>query len=302
MGEPFGDARIEELKLLSEIHRKGVIAWRPEIGHWRDLAAYLVDSRFVNDLHPGAWDHGATVGTGGLPGETPLERKMHSDRIDLLSRLLAGQEIHLKLTHRGRVRLSELRQVLRSGREREPFGILWDVRHWEQDVQIAILACNEPSPLALAYLDMNGLKDVNTAHGHDGGDLALKSYFQTVSSVLGDRGQAYRLSGGADEVLAVLPDQDEQAAVRTIALACKKLMNERLWQEDKTSLLSLVAGVVTTTDPTSLPTKLRAAADAEQNRAKDRSKQNQPRPSVIAVSGKEEMIVIEHNLGNGGSS
>src|SRR5205823_5000317 len=140
--------------------------------------------------------------------------------------------------------LSELKQALRAGREREPFGILWDVRHWERDVQIAILEAGEGSPLALAYLDMNGLKNINDTYSHDDGDLALKTYFQAVVSVLGDRGQAYRLSGGADEVLVVLPNCDEQAAVQTIRLTCTKLMNERLWPEHPNSLLSIAVGVI----------------------------------------------------------
>jgi diguanylate cyclase (GGDEF)-like protein len=194
----------------------------------------------------------------------------------------------LRLTHFGRIRLSELKQALRTGRERESFGILWDVRHWERDVQIAILEAGEDSPLALAYLDMNGLKHINDTHGHDAGDLALKAYFQAVASVLPDGGQAYRLSGGADEVLVALPNHDEDAAIQIARLACTKLMSERL-----PILLSVAVGVITTTDPTSSPASLRATGDEEQKRAKLHSKKTSPRPSVIAVRGKEP-IVIEH--------
>jgi hypothetical protein len=61
------------------------------------------------------------------------------------------------------VRCSELKQALRSGREREEFGILCDARHWEQDLQNAILDASYHSPLAVASLDMNGLKAVITA-------------------------------------------------------------------------------------------------------------------------------------------
>ena len=87
-----------------------------------------------------------------------VEHNLNSTRLRLLSRVLGSHQTALKLTHKGRVRLSELKQALRSGRERDPFGILWDVRHWEQDLQIAIVDAREGSPLALAYLDMNGLK------------------------------------------------------------------------------------------------------------------------------------------------
>jgi len=292
MADQFGDARLEELKLLSEIDRRRVIPSKPENRPRRDLVAFLIDSRFVNDLQI-EWDHKKLGGAGGLAGETTLERQLHAARIDSLSKLLGGKEIHLALTHRGRVRLSELKQALRAGREREPFGILWDVRHWEQDLQIAILDARAESPLALAYIDMNGLKQVNDTRDHDAGDLALKTYFQAVSSVLGDRGQAYRLGG--DEVLVVLPDHNMQAAVQLVRHASTKLMNERLWPEDPSCLLSIAAGVITCTDPSDPPARLRSDADKEQKRAKQRSKETKPRPSVIAISGNDEMIVIGHD-------
>lgn len=190
---------------------------------------------------------------------------------------------------------SKLKQALRLGREREPFGILWDVRHWKQDLQKAILHAREGAPLALAYLDMNGLKQVNDKHGHDDGDLALKIFFQTVASALGDRGEAYRLGG--DEVLVVLPKHDEQAAVQKVRLACTKLMNERLWSTDPNSLLSIAVGVITCTDPGASPEELRSAADEEQKRAKERSKETTPRPSVIAIKGKEDMLIIRTRSG-----
>jgi hypothetical protein len=58
-------------------------------------------------------------------------------------------------------------------------------------------------------------------------------------------------------------------------------------------LLSIAVGVITCTDPSASPTRLRSAADEEQKRAKLRSKQTtMPRPSVIAVNGKDDMIII----------
>jgi diguanylate cyclase (GGDEF)-like protein len=293
--EPFGDARIEELKLLSEIDREGSIVRKTEAGPLRDLIAYLIDAGFVNDLQVN-WqqsDHRLMVEQTQLPGQTRFDVQNYKVRLESLSKLLVGEAVRLTLSHRGRVRLSELKQALRTGRDREPFGILWDGCHWEQDLQIAILAARVDSPLALAYLDMNGLKQVNDNRGHDAGDLALKAYFHAVSSVLGDRGQAYRLSGGADEVLVVLPDRDADGAVQMIRLACTKLMSDRFDPADADSRLSIAAGIVFSTDPTAQPAGLRAAADEEQKRAKRRSKEARPRPSVIAVCGRDEMIVID---------
>src|SRR5262249_52432098 len=93
----------------------------------------------------------------------------------------------------------------------------------------------------------------------------------------------------------VLPSHDEQTAVKTIRLACTKLMKERLWPTDPNSLLSIAVGIITTTDPSVSPTVLRSAADDEQMRAKQRSKETTPRPSAIAIKGKEDMMVIEHS-------
>lgn len=293
MNDSFGDARLEELKLLSEMEYQGELEVTPSAGPWRDLIIYLVQERLVNDPNTSAGPIGLRK-LGGLPGESELERSLHAGFVTDLCRVIEGCTIKLKLSHRGRVRLYELKNSLRSGREREPFGILWDVRHWELDVQIAILEAREDSPLAIAYLDLNGLKTINDTRGHDAGDLALRAYFQAVSSVLPDRAQAYRLSGGADEVLVLLPNCGEQLAVRIVQLACNKLMNERLWPTDPNGLLSIAAGLVINADPKETAARLRSAADTEQKKAKQRSKQTTPRPSVIAIAGNDNLNIIKH--------
>ena len=304
----FGDARVEELKLLSWTAQHGELSFASlPNGPWHDLLIFLISSELLTvfDLDrakiefssPGNAYRDMVVPLG-MPGDTPLVRAIALERVRAVNDVYEMRSpAGLRLTHLGRVRVSELKQVLRAGREREPFGILWDVRHWELDLQIAILDARRESPLVVAYLDMNGLKQINDTHGHDAGDLALRAYFQAVAAVLGDGGQAYRLSGGADEVLVALPNRDEKTATQIVRLACTKLMNERLWPKDPDGLLSIAAGIVTSTEPAASPTKLRAAADAEQSRAKLRSKQTTPRPSVIAVQERDELVVIEHETG-----
>ncbi len=187
--DPFGDARVEELKLLSWTAQHGELCFASvPSGPWHDLLVSLVASELLT-VFSYAWAKDAYSNQGtpdlatpfGMPGDTPLVRA------EALARIRAVCDLHemrppagLRLTHLGRVRISELKQALRAGREREPFGILWDVRHWEQDVQLAILETREESPLAIAYLDMNGLKQVNDDYGHDAGDLALKTYLMSV--------------------------------------------------------------------------------------------------------------------------
>lgn len=304
--EPFGDARVEELKLLSWTAQHGELSFASvPSGPWHDLLVSLVSNELLT-VFSFKWAKRTyssegnpdpdLVGSSGIPGESPLERAR------VCARVRAVNDLHemrppegLRLTHLGRVRVSELKQALRAGREREPFGILWDERHWKQDLQIAILDAHEGSPLAVAYLDMNGLGQVNESHGHDGGDLALKAYFRAVASAVGDRGQAYRLSGGADEVLVFLPDHDTPAAVRLLQLVCKTLMSERLEEIDDNVLLSVAVGIITSNDPTASPTELRSAADKLQARAKKQCKEIMPRPSVIAIDSQDQMIEIKHS-------
>jgi diguanylate cyclase (GGDEF)-like protein len=293
MNDSFGDARLEELKVLSEIDRRGEVDITPPAGPLRDMLAFLVSESLVNDLATKPEAIGL-MGNGPLPPEHMLETTRKEMAAATLRRVLEGSTTKFRLSHLGRVRLSELKQALRSGKEREPFGILWDVRHWEQDLEIAILDAREGSPLALAYLDMNGLKQVNDSLGHDAGDRALKSCFQAVAAAVGERGQAYRLGG--DEVLVVLPNHNGDAAAKVLQRACTKLMGEGLESTGK-SLLSIAAGIITSSKPTASPDDLRAAADKVQSLAKAESKKSTPRPSVIAVEGTEKLILINHDAG-----
>jgi len=271
-------------------------------GAWHDLLVALVSSDLLSAFsYESAKEISQRQGTAdmatrfGAPGDTPLVRETAHAKVRALCSLYESRPPDgLRLTHWGRVRLSELKQALRSGREREPFGILWDVRHWEQDLQVAIVDAQEEYPLAVAYLDMNGLKEVNNTRSHDDGDLALKAYFNSVASAIGGRGEAYRLGGGADEVLAVLPGHDMRTAVSFIRLACTKLMAEVLWPQDPHPRLSVAAGIVVCTEETALPARLRSAAEQAQKRAKEKSRQGAPRPSVISIQGQESLIIIEH--------
>jgi diguanylate cyclase (GGDEF)-like protein len=162
------------------------------------------------------------------------------------------------------------------------------VRHWEQDLQIAILDASPSTPLSVVYLDMNGLKTLNDQYGHDAGDRGLRAYFQAVASVLGDAGQAYRLGG--DEVLMVLPAWDTNESARIVEVACRRLMSERLNVES--IVLSMAAGVVCVNDSLPTSTAVRTAADTVQRRAKEESRKHSPRPGVIAIDQVVDMKII----------
>ncbi|MEQ8317325.1 MAG: GGDEF domain-containing protein [Phycisphaerales bacterium] len=72
----------------------------------------------------------------------------------------------------------------------------------------------EPSPnIALAYLDLNGFKEVNDAHGHKRGDAVLVEFAERLVGVVGStfRGEAgmpLAARIGGDEFVVVLVDID----------------------------------------------------------------------------------------------
>lgn len=138
------DARLSELEFLSKVEREGSLETGPLIGTERDLVAFLALRGFVNDLSI-PWQHGDGRISTGLVGESQLKRLLHQQRIEVLSRVLGGKGASLRITHAGRVRIAELTQELRSASIREQFGILWDGRHFDQDLRIRLLDASDKS-------------------------------------------------------------------------------------------------------------------------------------------------------------
>lgn len=179
---------------------------------------------------------------------------------------------------------------MRTGRNREPFGILWDGRHLETDLEIAMLDASEELPLSLGYLDMNGLKPINDTIGHDAGDLVLRAYFQAVSTLLADKGEAYR--AGGNEVIAILPSHKLARATERLQKVCRLAMGEKIeFAGHVLSPLSLSVGIVTTTDAKTKHMELRQRAEKAMYRAKKEPYGAEGlRPSAIAA--EEEPVVL----------
>src|SRR6266849_6221460 len=128
--EPFGDARVEELKLLSAAAygRLEIVSSSMPDGPWRDLLVSLVWNDLVtmftyewgqNYFRDGASAPNLADGAG-IRGGSWLERAMTIARIQGVLSIYENRSMVLHLTHPGRVRLSELKQALRAAREREP--------------------------------------------------------------------------------------------------------------------------------------------------------------------------------------
>jgi GGDEF domain-containing protein len=181
---------------------------------------------------------------------------------------------------RGAVRRAELEQQLKSGRIKEPIGLIWDGRHFRQDARIALLDASPERPLAVVYFDLNDVSVWNSI-SHDTGTAAITRYLEILADLTPEKGDAYRLSGGADEVVVLLPRTDLETAFEWTRRVLLALARETV--ADLT--LRAAAGVVFATDPGEVVDALKARADAEQSRAKMASRAGEGRPSFIAWAG-----------------
>jgi diguanylate cyclase (GGDEF)-like protein len=277
------DARIRELEFLMRIERKGSVS----ANILDEDGAVLRDPR-VKEMIVHLLSEGYLNGVEHAAGREDWELMRRSAEVqywDDIGQVLRKQQVTLRLSHKGRVRISELRDALTTGKYRDPSGLLWSKRHYERDFTVAVLGAGAGSPLSLAVLDMNGLKKVNDEHGHDAGDQVIKTYLQAVAVFTGDRVDGYRGDGG-DEVYLVLRATDGAAARKLIDSLIIKLGTERVALAGGHEVKGVKAccGLVTTTDPRAVPPALTESADKRLYRAKAQSKRTKSRDSIVVDS------------------
>ena len=78
------------------------------------------------------------------------------------------------------------------------------------DEEMARMERNGPFPIAVIYLDLNGLKPVNDELGHAAGDGLLRRAGEVLQKAAGEQGCIARVGG--DEFAVLLPASDERAA------------------------------------------------------------------------------------------
>jgi len=119
-----------------------------------------------------------------------------TDLSDLM--IIVGSD--LTEQHRAETQLREIAytDMLTSAANRNSLHIKLDeaVRNLETDYK----------PFAVILFDLDGFKQVNDTHGHDAGDLVLKTVVQRMMRTLEHRAFVARLGG--DEFVAVLEDTD----------------------------------------------------------------------------------------------
>lgn len=81
----------------------------------------------------------------------------------------------------------------------------------------------EEGPLGIAYLDVNGLKDINDQYGHAYGDDVLVRCAQKIRSVFGDA-DYYRIGG--DEFIVIARGAEETAFLEKVHALRRKFEND----------------------------------------------------------------------------
>jgi diguanylate cyclase (GGDEF)-like protein len=187
--------------------------------------------RLIADLillgHVNGADYLSRVHPAELGSPRDLQQSLDGRRVLDIALLLKGQEIAVKISHQGRVRKSEIEQQLKSGRDREPFGILISKRHFHVDLRLALVKCDSQSSISVGVIDMNDPKTINDTLGHNAGDEAIKSYLLAVAGVLESRGEAYRGDGG-DEVFVIIPALPFSEAAEIAKAILQQVNNVRL--------------------------------------------------------------------------
>lgn len=285
---PFdNDARMRELMYLAKLDRLGhgmdvdMRANRdtPE----RRMVLYLIEHGYVNDPSVTSWSDYDNVFTERF---NKYLEKHERERWRDYTRILNGQTVRVRISHKGSLRVAELEQQIKADRERDPFGIVLAGRYWERDLTIALLHASAQTPVAVVFADMNGLKAINDGIDHAAGDLAIKTYLNEVANAVDEVGEAYRVGG--DEVVAILPGVPERRA-RDIMHAMLRSLGEANALDGRR--LTASVGIALATDPAETAADVRARADKAQYQAKAASRGNERR-SALAVGDEQAPIVL----------
>lgn len=79
-------------------------------------------------------------------------------------------------------------------------------------------AARPDAPVGIVFLDLDGFKQVNDAHGHAAGDAVLTEVARRLSEAVSAPSSVYRLGG--DEFIVLMPDADNPSEVAAFAEVC----------------------------------------------------------------------------------
>jgi len=212
---------IEELSPINEktwrdnIHPEDWLKIQPIIqkGYEKGYGHYVIEFRMKHKSGSWVWILGrGKVNSWTLDGKPILTSGTHSD----ITALKKSEEEMLYLSYH------------------DPLTKLYNRRFYEEE--LARLDVERNLPIALIMADVNGLKLVNDAFGHEKGDYLLK----TIAKIIKEKCRSDEIVSriGGDEFIILLPKTSEDEAkllINRIQLAVEK-------RGEKTSIMSVSLG------------------------------------------------------------
>jgi diguanylate cyclase (GGDEF)-like protein len=205
---------------------------------------------------------GAVVGFDAVPSSRPPEMAPH-----VLGALEAVLEpAAVALDNANRFKWVEALSVT------DDLTSLYNSRYLHQALhREAKRAARGERPLSLLFLDLDGFKNVNDAHGHLLGSRALVETAEVIRSCSRETDVVARFGG--DEFAVVLPDTGAQGAYSVAGRIRERLAAHRFLAAEGLSVrLTVSIGVATLPDVASSSDELIEAADAAMYRVKERGK------------------------------
>ena len=143
-------------------------------------------------------------------------------------------------------------------------------------------------PLTLAIVDLDGFRDLNAAHGHAGGDLALQTVARRLRQSIRKSDLAARLGG--DEFVIVFPDTEVPQAMQRLESLRQEVASLRIHSGRTAFTVTMSVGVASFPADGDGSAEVLAAADARAFEAKDLGKnrvvgpEREPKLSIVPVS------------------
>jgi len=154
--------------------------------------------------------------------------------------------------------------------------------------------------LAVAYLDLDGFKEVNDAHGHDFGDDLLVYIAQQLNSALRDGDTLARIGG--DEFVAILVDLDAPQDCEPVLARLLYVASDAISVRDKVLNISTSIGVTFYPNDSADADQLIRHADQAMYEAKQSGKNRYQLFDVAQDSRiksfNENITQIEHAINN----
>lgn len=194
------------------------------------------------------------------------------DRGKLATRTPSGEPLMMYGTHQDITQRKTQEDAFRRRAQQDPLTGLPNRTLLTDRLQQALLtAKREKSRLTLMFIDLDGFKGVNDSHGHDSGDLVLRSMARRIQSCIRASDTLARIGG--DEFVLLLPDlRDAQSALILAEKIRKEASRPITLSQGNRVQLSLSIGIALYPEHGATPEELTEHADHAMYQAKHSGK------------------------------